>query len=153
MTAYEWPISDRSSDVCSSDLAFESAQNTADYTEEYVSGLTHLLMIGAIAIIAPSIIVTWYIGRAISAPITEMIGILTSIAAGKLAADVPGQHRRDEIGAMARAVAVFDRVTRDLRDRAKLLEDAWQHAESANEIGRAHDRTPVTNAHHVFRLL
>src|SRR3546814_18779793 len=88
-------------------------------------------MIGAIAIIALSIIVTWYIGRAISAPITEMIGILTSIAAGKLAADVPGQHRRDEIGAMARAVAVFDRVTRDLPYREKRLEEAWQHAESA----------------------
>src|SRR3546814_17978316 len=87
---------------------------------------------------------SWYIGRAISAPITEMIGILTSIAAGKLAADVPGQHRRDEIGAMARRVAVFDRVTRDLRDREKLLEEAWQNAETPT-VGKS---TSLSNVRH-----
>lgn len=132
--------------------SLESAQVTADQTEEYVSRLSRLLMIGSIAIIGLSIAVTLFVGRAISKPITEMISILTSIAARKPASDVPGQHRRDEIGAMARAVAVFDRVTRDLRDREKALEEAWQHAERANATKSmflanvSHElRTPLTS--------
>jgi signal transduction histidine kinase len=132
--------------------SLESAQGTADETKEYVSGLSRLLMLGSVAIIALSVAVTLYIGRAISAPITEMIGILTSIAAGKPAPDVPGQERRNEIGAMARAVAVFDRVTKDLRDRERSLEEAWKHAESANTAKSmflanvSHElRTPLTS--------
>ncbi|HEX2257137.1 MAG TPA: ATP-binding protein [Afifellaceae bacterium] len=132
--------------------SLESAQTTADQTEEYVSRLSRLLMIGSVVIIGVSIAVTLYVGRAISKPITEMIGILTSIAAGKPVPDIPGQHRRDEIGAMGRAVAVFDRVTRDLRDREKALEEAWKHAESANAAKSmflanvSHElRTPLTS--------
>lgn len=133
--------------------SLQSAQETADETEQYVSRLTQLLTLGSVAVIVLSIVVTLYIGRAISAPITEMIGILTSIAAGKPAPDVvPGQHRRDEIGAMARAVAVFDKVTRDLRDREKSLEEARRHAESANAAKSmflanvSHElRTPLTS--------
>src|SRR3546814_8766134 len=53
---------------------------------------------------------------------------------------------------MSRAVAVFDRVTRDLRDREKLLEEARQHAERANAaksmflVNISHElRTPLTS--------
>lgn len=132
--------------------SLESARATADQTEAYVSRLSHFLVLGSIAIIALSIAMTLYIGRAISAPITEMIAILTSIAAGRPASTVPGQQRRDEIGAMARAVAVFDQVTRDLRDRERSLEEAWQHAEQANAAKSmflanvSHElRTPLTS--------
>lgn len=132
--------------------ALESAQTTADQTKEHVSRLSRLLILGSLAIIFLAIGVTLYIGRAISAPITEVIGVLTSIAAGKAVADIPGQHRRDEIGAMSRAVAVFDRVTRDLRDREKSLEEARQHAEKANAAKSmflaniSHElRTPLTS--------
>src|SRR3546814_20956859 len=53
---------------------------------------------------------------------------------------------------MSRAVAVFDRVTRDLRDREKLLKEARQHAERANAAKSmflaniSHElRTPLTS--------
>src|SRR3546814_15271227 len=110
----------------------KSARATAYQPGGHFSCLARLLMLGSLAIILLAIGVTLYIGRAISAPITEVIGVLTSIAAGQAVANIPGQHRRDEIGAMSRAVAVFDRVTRDLRDREKLLEEARQHAARAN---------------------
>ncbi len=129
-----------------------SAQATADQTEHYISSLSRYLMLGSIAIILTPIAVTLYIGRAISRPITEMIDILTSIAAGRLATAVPGQQRRDEIGAMARAVAVFDTVTRDLREHERSLEEARRHAEAANAAKSAflanvsHElRTPLTS--------
>lgn len=130
----------------------QSAQVTADSTEQYVSRLTQLLMIGSAAVIVLSIVITLYVGRVISVPITEMIGILTSIAAGKPAPEVPGQDRRDEVGAMARAIAVFDKVTRDLREREKSLEEARNHAESASAAKSmflanvSHElRTPLTS--------
>src|SRR3546814_1299440 len=117
-------------------------------------------MLGSLAIILLAIVVTLYSGRAISAPITEVIGVLTSIAAGKAVANIPGQHRRDEIGAMSRAVAVFDRVTRDLRDREKLLEEARQHAERANAAKSmflaniSHElRTPLTSIPGFTRIM
>src|SRR3546814_16802721 len=110
----------------------KSARATAYQPGGHFSCLARLLMLGSLAIILLAIGVTLYIGRAISAPITEVIGVLTSIAAGKAVANIPGQHRRDEIGALSRAVAGFDRVTRDLRDREKLLEAARQHAARAN---------------------
>jgi signal transduction histidine kinase len=132
--------------------SLESAQATADQTETYITRFSRLLMVGSIVIIVFSVLITWYIGRAISVPITEVIGILTSIAAGKPVADVPGQQRRDEIGAMARAVAVFDKVTRELRDRERSLEEARRHAESANAAKSvflanvSHElRTPLTS--------
>lgn len=132
--------------------ALLSAQTTADETAAHVSQLSWFLMLGSIAIIALAVGVTLYVGQAMSAPIIEMIRILTSIAAGRPVAAVPGQHRRDEIGAMARAVARFDQVTRDLRDREKALEEAWQHAESANVAKStflanvSHElRTPLTS--------
>ena len=132
--------------------SLESARATADQAKDYVTRLSQFLMFGSILIIALSIVITLYIGRAISTPITEMIGILSSIAAGKPASAVPGQQRGDEIGAMARAVAVFDQVTRDLRDRERSLEEARQHAESANAAKSmflanvSHElRTPLTS--------
>lgn len=132
--------------------SLESARATADQAKDYVTRLSQFLMLGSILIIILSIVVTLYIGRALSTPITEMIGILSSIAAGKSASAVPGQQRGDEIGAMARAVAVFDQVTRDLRDRERSLEEARQHAESANAAKSmflanvSHElRTPLTS--------
>lgn len=132
--------------------SLESAQATADQAELYVSRVSRYLLTGSILIILFSIAITLYMGRAISLPITEMIGILTSIATGKRIGAVPGQQRRDEIGAMARAVARFDDVTGELRDNERSLEEARRHAEAANAAKSAflanvsHElRTPLTS--------
>ncbi|HRP75050.1 MAG TPA: ATP-binding protein [Rhodocyclaceae bacterium] len=132
--------------------SLESAQTTTDRTEREVRSLAQWLVIGSVVVILVAILVTVYVGRAISKPIIGMIDILTAIAAGKAVPGVPGQQRRDEIGAMARAVAVFDTVTRELRENERSLEEARRHAESANAAKSAflanvsHElRTPLTS--------
>jgi signal transduction histidine kinase len=132
--------------------SLEAAQATADEMEAYITRLAWLLLLGSAVTILVSVLITWYIGRAISVPITQVIGTLTSIAAGNPVPEIPGRQRRDEIGAMARAVAVFDKVTRELREREASLEEARRHAESANAAKSSflanvsHElRTPLTS--------
>ena len=47
------------------------------------------------------------VGRGITRPIAALTGVMRRLAAGDLAAEVPAQERRDELGAMAAAVVVF----------------------------------------------
>ena len=47
------------------------------------------------------------IGRSITQPLGELAAAMKRLAAGDLAARIPETHARDEIGAMARAVIVF----------------------------------------------
>lgn len=46
-------------------------------------------------------------GRATAGPITRITGVMQRLADGTLDVTVPDRHRRDEIGAMAKAVQVF----------------------------------------------
>ncbi len=73
---------------------------------------------------AASLIVATLMGvlltRGITVPITRMTGAMTALARGDTGVEVPGVHRRDEIGAMAAAVEVFrDSITE--RKRAEDL--------------------------------
>jgi len=49
----------------------------------------------------------WAVSRGIAGPIQRMTGAMTALAAGRLDGEIPGRTRQDEIGAMARAVQVF----------------------------------------------
>ncbi|OJF93985.1 methyl-accepting chemotaxis protein [Pararhizobium antarcticum] len=47
------------------------------------------------------------LSRLVIRPVTEMTAAMENLAAGNLEAEIPGQDRRDQIGSMAAAVAVF----------------------------------------------
>jgi methyl-accepting chemotaxis protein len=47
------------------------------------------------------------LGRLVIRPVTDMTGAMERLASGDLKAEIPGQERRDQIGSMAAAVAVF----------------------------------------------
>jgi signal transduction histidine kinase len=113
--------------------SLESAQAIENETAKDVESFSFYLLLGSAAIIAASILLTYYFGRAISRPITNMISVMSSIAAGKFAVSVSGMQRRDEIGAMARAVDVFATVSKELHDREHSLVEARALAEAASE--------------------
>ena len=64
-----------------------------------------LIALAGLAIISGG--AAWLIGRSISTALSAMIGATSRLADGDLAFAVPVLDRKDEIGAMARAVEVF----------------------------------------------
>ncbi|WP_407164737.1 methyl-accepting chemotaxis protein [Bradyrhizobium sp. ORS 111] len=64
-------------------------------------------LIGLIAVAAMSAGLIVVVRRRILTPIAALTGRMSSLAAGDVAAEIPGAARNDEIGAMAAAVQVF----------------------------------------------
>ena len=64
-----------------------------------------LLTVGLVALVG--LVANWFISRMISRPIVQIIGSMTALADGNSDVDVPATDRRDEIGQMSRALAVF----------------------------------------------
>lgn len=65
-------------------------------------------ILGALfAAVVLSVLIGLGLARVIARPIRELTGAMSRLAAGDLDTTVPGDRRRDEIGDMARAVAVF----------------------------------------------
>ena len=74
------------------------------------------------------------IARGISRPVTRLTGAMSALAGGKLDTVIPAHDRRDEVGAMARALEVF----RDgMRDAAALRTRQVALAEEAEAARRA----------------
>jgi methyl-accepting chemotaxis protein len=70
-----------------------------------VSTVLLLTILGAVVVIVP--LLAWLINRMVARPITSMTEAMTRLSAGETLATVPALDRRDEIGAMAKALEVF----------------------------------------------
>jgi methyl-accepting chemotaxis protein len=90
------------------------------------------LWLTALAILAGAA-VAWLLSGSLAAPIRAMTGAMARIAGGDLAAPVPAQDRKDEIGAMARALAVFKANAEEV---ARLQEERSTEARRSAEDRR-----------------
>ncbi|HQT76973.1 MAG TPA: cache domain-containing protein [Rhodopila sp.] len=87
-------------------------------------GVTAGLITGIAAVLA------WLLGRSVTRPLVRLQTAMTALADGNLSVDVADAGRGDEIGRMARAVAVFKSnasAKRELED-ARLRSDAEAQA-------------------------
>jgi methyl-accepting chemotaxis protein len=67
-----------------------------------------LVLIGGLVVaVILGIGLAWAIGRSITGPLARIIGVMQELAKGNLAIAVSGQDRHDEVGDVAKAVAVF----------------------------------------------
>ncbi len=81
-------------------------------SSEYTSSVSraHLITMAiGLAVVLAGACVAWIFGRSISRPITAMTDVMQRVSSGDLQTSLPYQERRDEVGEMARAVAVFKR--------------------------------------------
>jgi signal transduction histidine kinase len=69
----------------------------------------------------------WFGASTLVRPITALIGAMKQVAAGDTTAEIPALERRDELGAMAQALRVFQdnavRIQDEVRLRAALAEE------------------------------
>ncbi|CAI9418822.1 Methyl-accepting chemotaxis protein McpA [Pleomorphomonas sp. T1.2MG-36] len=84
-----------------------------------ITALVATLIATALMLLALSLVLK----RVVAQPITTMTGAMRSLADGNLRTDIPGLDRRDEIGQMAAAVAVF-RSNAEERDRLEASQRA-----------------------------
>jgi signal transduction histidine kinase len=127
--------------------SLESAQAAEANTRRYIENFVHYLLLGSAVAVLVAVALTFYVGRAISNPIARLVALMSHIAAGNPAANVPGVERNDEIGDMARAVEVFASLTQELRKREQSLIESRALAESASQ----HKSQFLANMSHELR--
>ncbi|MFA5121324.1 methyl-accepting chemotaxis protein [Zavarzinia sp.] len=89
----------------------------------------------------------FWIGRSLSAPVDAMVAAMGRLAAGDMAVTVPSLDRRDEIGAMAKAVEVFKQAGIDNARLAAEAERARRAAEAEREQRREADARAEAERH------
>ncbi|KQU16522.1 chemotaxis protein [Methylobacterium sp. Leaf94] len=113
-------------------LQVREAQAEFDRAETH-SGWSRLALLALVALAAAAIGFGLYTVLALVVrPLGGMTGTMAKLAGGDVTTEVAGAHRRDEIGAMARAVQVFKDAMIAKRDA-----DAAAAIESAAKMRRA----------------
>ncbi|MBI3447057.1 MAG: HAMP domain-containing protein [Magnetospirillum sp.] len=77
----------------------DATANAASTETQYFGVLAIFLAIGTV--------VTLVMARLTAGPVTQLTGVMGRLADGSTDVEIPSQDGRDEVGAMARAVAVF----------------------------------------------
>src|SRR5690606_26997979 len=112
----------RSSDLFHDRLQDEMSAARQRTSSEVAQATMTTAAVGASALILSILLGAWISMYKISRPLSRMTGRMEALADGHLDADIEGQSRGDEIGAMAKAVQVF-------KDNALALKAAEAAAE------------------------
>jgi methyl-accepting chemotaxis protein len=84
----------------------EVAADTGAVAAMRMESLRFVLLVAG-GLMAIAVLVALLVSRAVARPVTALTARMQALATGDLAGAVPGAARRDEIGAMARTVEVF----------------------------------------------
>ncbi|HVR82580.1 MAG TPA: response regulator, partial [Luteimonas sp.] len=80
--------------------------------------LSKLLLLGSLLLgIAVGLLAVYYAERLVASPIRQMVGLMTRLAAGDHGIEVTRLERKDEVGAIARALQVFKRSAIEAEER------------------------------------
>ena len=88
-----------------------------------------LMLVASIGLILIASTIAWLSARSITQPIGELVGTTLTLADGKTDIDIAGVDRKDEVGDLSRAVAVF----RDNAIERERLEGAAKVAQVQRE--------------------
>jgi methyl-accepting chemotaxis protein len=97
--------------------------------------LDRALIIGALTVIGPLLLLALLMGLSVTRPIAGLAEALAGIAAGRTDLRIPGEKRRDEIGAIAAAVAkIRENMLRDESQRLEEREEREREAAQQRSI-------------------
>lgn len=122
--------------------------------EAIAGGKLLLLLITAISVAGAALIGLCYVVPRIVRPLENITTAMTLLAAGDTSVDVPGRHRRDEIGRMAQALGVFrdtaieiqESNLREIRHTRRRLIDAIESITEGFSLYDSEDRLVVCNS-------
>ncbi len=106
------------------------AQGSFDRT---LANLYQNVALAAIVFLTLIVLVAFIIARSIISPLKEVIGAMQAVISEKYNVPIRGTRARDEIGAMARALAVFRQNALAKRKAENELRASKEHAEKALE--------------------
>jgi methyl-accepting chemotaxis protein len=100
------------------------------------------ILIGGAVILGVGLVAFFLLGNSIANPVNRMTGVMRKIAEGNFDLEVPYAKRRDEIGAMAKAVEVFREnglkvAQMTEAEAARIISDQERRAEMMAELRRA----------------
>jgi PAS domain S-box-containing protein len=122
--------------------------------EAIKAGNLLLLIIAALSIIGAIVIVLQYVIPRVVRPLVSMTGAMTALAAGNTSVAIPGRDRRDEIGRMAEALAVFrdtaveidEKNLREVAAARQRLVDAIESSSEGFALFDSEDRLVLCNS-------
>jgi diguanylate cyclase (GGDEF)-like protein len=120
-------------------LSFSRGRATAAAQQEFFAIATG----GVFALSAVCALLAWVLSR-VTRPIRDMTTAMDRLSAGEFETGIPALDRRDEIGAMARALAVFKENSIE-RQRLEFLTLKLQ--QTTDELRRNHEQVEFL-AHH-----
>ncbi len=85
-----------------------------------------VMLWSTVAALLAGVSVAWVVGRGIVAPVKRVTETTTSLAEGNLDIEVTETERKDEVGAMARALKVFQTNLLDAKAREEKSKDALE---------------------------
>jgi methyl-accepting chemotaxis protein len=95
----------------------------------------------------------WWLGRGVARPVRALTRATTDLADGKLDAAIPGTDRKDEFGALAKALTVLRDISRD-RVRLEQLAEAERKAKDRRQAAiEEHTQEFGTSASGVLAML
>jgi hemerythrin-like metal-binding protein len=101
------------------DAVVKGAETLTAETEAHAAQRERWFMtiLWSVAAVVMTVALTGVIGVIVGMvrPVNDMTRVMTALAEGELDTEVPSQRRRDEIGAMARAVEVFKQNARSIQ--------------------------------------
>ena len=87
-------------------VVVELAMDSSEYAAQYRADRTMAIAVFVVVTVA-GLGLSWLLASGISTPLVHTANVMLDISGGNLAAEIPYQDRRDEVGSMTRAVAVF----------------------------------------------
>jgi methyl-accepting chemotaxis protein len=89
-------------------IAVLSSSLSMDAERQAVHTIIITLILGGLGVAVVAVLgVRWILGRVVTDPLAEMMGVMGRLAEGDHSVEIPYRDRRDEVGAMARAVQFF----------------------------------------------